>query len=179
MHSHLKSIQFCLWSKGLLSTEMVWLPLELEHLSVQQHTLGGSVRHCVDARYHALWQVRRKRISYMFTWDGKEQRLQRELVDSDVIFVIVSPSSRGGKSTLILMLSKYWKFPIALLFYFIWLGSWQNVTGIYESKLFLTRRRHLLYFEKYFSEKKKEFMFEVIRTILKVCSLANIFIGKK
>lgn len=42
-----------------------------------------------------------------------------------------------GKSTLILMLSKYWKFPIALLFYFIWLGSWQNVTGIYESKLFL------------------------------------------
>lgn len=41
-----------------------------------------------------------------------------------------------------------------------------------------TRRRHLLYFEKYFSEKKKEFMFEVMRTILKVCSLANIFIGK-
>lgn len=35
-----------------------------------------------------------------------------------------------------------------------------------------------MYFEKYFSEKKKEFMFEVMRTILKVCSLANIFIGK-
>lgn len=83
-----------------------------------------------------------------------------------------------GESTLILMLSKYWTFLIASLFYFIWLGSWQNVTGIYKSKLFFTRRRHLLYFEKYFSEKKKKCMFEVMRTILKVCSLANIFIGK-